>query len=42
MKVNFDTSTASFFASMQQPVGCFCKAIPPEHHRLESPLSLLA
>jgi hypothetical protein len=33
---------ATIFASMQQPADRFCKAILPERHRLEDPISLLA
>jgi hypothetical protein len=33
---------ATIFASMQQPADRFCKAILPEHHRLEDPFSSLA
>ena len=29
---------ATIFASMQQPADRFCKAILPEHHRLEDPI----
>jgi hypothetical protein len=38
MEVNIDTPEDSVFASMQQPADCFCKAILPEHHRLEAPI----
>ena len=34
--------TATISASMQQPADCFCKAILPEHHRLEAPSASLA
>jgi len=33
---------AGHLASMQQPADCFCKAILPEHHRLEDPFRWLA
>ena len=32
---------ATIFASMQQPVDRFCKAILPERHRLEDPILAL-
>ena len=34
--------TATIVASMQQPAEFFCKEFLPEHHRLETPFTLLA
>jgi hypothetical protein len=41
LQVNLGMYKAYIFASMQQPADFFCKAILPEHHRLEAPSILL-